>query len=192
MLNLKNIRSHPGNESNATSIEVIKIECDDANNKRSITNVDTSPYKGMERKCLPDDSIKPIVNPSVDQGKQILPDIPARLSASEPVSNTKNVSKDALSFSSPTEECDNEKVVEQRVTVRKKPTFKIVHTDDLLGRIDRLCRSFTSETRAIKYLMDVIIAATNEDTPCSVYHRCGNLCVRFAKQQFILTIMEIT
>lgn len=74
----------------------------------------------------------------------------------------------------------------------KKPAFEIVHIDDLLGRVDRLCRDFESETRAIKYLMDVIIAATTEDTPCKMYSCRGNLCVRFDKQHFLLMVKEIS
>jgi len=195
MLILKNMRSHPGNESNATSIEIIKIECDDANNRhpRSLSTADVPTslksstsdihHKEMEKKCPVDDLIKTVVKTS---------ELPAGLSASEPLSNTKNVPNDALSFSSPVNDCNDKNFVEQRVAVRKKPTFEIAHIDDLMGRKDRLCRGFTSETRAIKYLMDVIIAATNEDTPCSMYHCRGNLCVRFAKQHFILTIREIT
>jgi hypothetical protein len=72
----------------------------------------------------------------------------------------------------------------------KKQEFEIVHIDDMHGRIDKRCRTFESETKAIKYLMDVIIAATSEETPCKMYSCRGNLCVRFDKQHFLLMIKE--
>lgn len=162
------MRSHPGNESKATSIEIIKIEYDDATNRRprslSTTDIPT-PHKEKEKESKKEE--------------------PPELSASEPLSNTKTAPIATLSFSSPRHP------ILENPSPRKKLTFEIVHLDDLQGRIDRLCHKFTSEARAIKYLMNVIIAATNEDTPSSMYQCRGNLCVRFAKQHFILTIKEI-